>query len=728
MSRRYPLCRLVLMTFFATTFCFESVSFAQGGKLSAAQPHETNRHRFALLVGASDYVDPELNTLKAPPNDVELMKRLLIEVYGFSEDSTSQDREKHIKTLIGRQASRQAIVDAFRTQLIDKAKQHPNSTVVFYFSGHGSLVLDVDSSNPDRQHKTIVPSDSRTDGGFDIRDDEINDWFEELRGYTSDITFILDSCHSGTATKGVVSSIIAKEVLPDIRPQPPRVKPSINTGTKDVGNGFLTINDQYAAIYSSLRFESSYETDFPVKDDQTERYSFLTYWLAKTLSTYPHATYRQAVELISPVIGNAVYQHPQAEGNIGRPMFGVSGDSEDAFLKLSGPSQGKNLMIDGGRVLGLQEGAFLAIYKPDARKLVGDRDKLATARVTKVQDFTATAELSATPKIPIPGGAKVLLLTPFFGAQRLRVNLGANPSTTVLSKNDTRFLQTVTDKLTKSQLISLNPKDWNSLGAPGTTWDLGLQKGCVPHGNKPKPLPCEGTDPVVYFLVTPGQNTALFNFFVEPDDQNAPQKLLEAIEKRAKQENLRALVNAHSLLDKGHNSVTASLLLVSKQATPSGAVSDREEEPSASRQGTVRLRIGQHFKLKLENGSDQALNVVVISLGTSGSVRLLTPKGTGLTVPSKRSLTTTEWIVGPPTGLETYKIIAFTPPTENQVSPNFSVLEQSGLTPKDVHDTSPLSWLINQAAIGASKDPQPSLDYASWTTGRLDVIVEEGLK
>ena len=56
-------------------------------------------------------------------------------------------------TLIGRQATRKAIVDGFRKQLVANAQKYSNSTLVFYYSGHGS-------SSPDGLHETIVPSDS----------------------------------------------------------------------------------------------------------------------------------------------------------------------------------------------------------------------------------------------------------------------------------------------------------------------------------------------------------------------------------------------------------------------------------------------------------------------------------------------------------------------------------------------------------------------------------------
>ena len=44
---------------------------------------------------------------------------------------------------------------------------------------------------------SYVAYDSHADGGKDILDNEVIDWFEKLRQYTPNATFILDSCHSG---------------------------------------------------------------------------------------------------------------------------------------------------------------------------------------------------------------------------------------------------------------------------------------------------------------------------------------------------------------------------------------------------------------------------------------------------------------------------------------------------------------------------------------------------
>jgi hypothetical protein len=107
---------------------------------TAAEPNPLKDvERFSLLIGIDDYA-PDVNRptpLKGPSNDVKLIKDLLVSQYGFPEDPN------HMQILLGKDATRDAITHAFKTQLIDRAAAHPGAIVVFYFSGHGSQLYSM---------------------------------------------------------------------------------------------------------------------------------------------------------------------------------------------------------------------------------------------------------------------------------------------------------------------------------------------------------------------------------------------------------------------------------------------------------------------------------------------------------------------------------------------------------------------------------------------------------
>ncbi len=149
--------------------------------------------KLALLIGINDY-SGDIGALDGCVNDVMLQKQLLIHRFGFNP--------KNILTLTDAQASRQGILTAFEEHLIKQAK--PGDVVVFHFSGHGGQVEDTDKDNADGKNSTLIP--------IDAGDNSSGVVVEEIMGHTlfllmyalktDNVTFVLDSCHSGGAKRG----------------------------------------------------------------------------------------------------------------------------------------------------------------------------------------------------------------------------------------------------------------------------------------------------------------------------------------------------------------------------------------------------------------------------------------------------------------------------------------------------------------------------------------------
>jgi len=70
------------------------------------------------------------------------------------------------------------------------------TTVLIYFSGHGSQMNDTDGDEAalDKLDETISPMDTGVGGVTDITDDE---FVAHIAGIRGNVTVILDSCHSG---------------------------------------------------------------------------------------------------------------------------------------------------------------------------------------------------------------------------------------------------------------------------------------------------------------------------------------------------------------------------------------------------------------------------------------------------------------------------------------------------------------------------------------------------
>jgi len=683
--------------------------------------------KFALLVGINKYKEgpPAISTLQGPEHDAELMKQTLVTKFDFPAG------EAFTKTLLGSSATKKAITDAFESQLIENAKNNQGATrdegaaVVFYFAGHGSQVADKNHDEADGYDETILAYDSLANGSNQIVDDEIDGLFKKLSQYTSNITFILDSCHSGTGTRLIGKATIAvREVIP--AGPPASVAPTsdaANTFSRDIGNGILPRNASYVTISGCLPSEKAIEDDFPTPAGR-KRYGMMTYYLIQALNRNPHTTYRELMKDVVGAVSSKVNQTPQFEGDLDRPVFGTALDRADPPLSFVGTVTGRTFNLTAGAAQGLREGTFLAIYSPGTQKLSGEFGKLATARIINVLDFTATAELAQPSPRVIPQNAKVALVTPNFGGDRLKVVLDLTVSGAAAAGTD--LAHKLRNELRDSTLIEIVDTD----NAASRTWTVMVRRGVfrdIKHllttldqvQAQPK------DDDPVYYVVKSPIDRPLYDFWVAATDTEADFKIVQALEKASKQEHLRALTNATSPLNK---QVKVKVVRVSGAEGTDGIFrSTREQLVDLDQLGTAPFKVGENYRFKVENLSNTKLYVTLLVLGTSGSVKILNDPKKALEIPRRGSADFSCnidrpplpcWAAGPPLGIETYKVIATT------VDTNFDFLEQEGAAPRNLI-VSPLQWFIDQAASGLSRDPKRmnAVKGDTWATDQIDLLI-----
>lgn len=161
--------------------------------LLAAQGLAADR---ALLIGVGDYALPGAR-LPGIPQDVATMRELLGEL-GFDD--------RHIHTLVDREATLSAIRIAFQRHLIHGVGA--DDRVVIYFSGHGTQVPDTSGDEADGVDETLLPFDARlaTRGGTTVLENTLLD--DEMESLLSaipagEVIVIVDACHSGTVTRAL---------------------------------------------------------------------------------------------------------------------------------------------------------------------------------------------------------------------------------------------------------------------------------------------------------------------------------------------------------------------------------------------------------------------------------------------------------------------------------------------------------------------------------------------
>ncbi len=144
----------------------------------------------ALLIGVWNYENPNLQ-LDAPPNDLRLMQEVLA-AHGVSDDQT------HIL----------ANPKKFQIQRkFQELSRHlkPSDSLLFYFSGHGTQIIDklgtfpgdeAKGRYPDRNDEALLPVDANLASPETyLLDDELNILLQELP--TREIACIIDTCYSG---------------------------------------------------------------------------------------------------------------------------------------------------------------------------------------------------------------------------------------------------------------------------------------------------------------------------------------------------------------------------------------------------------------------------------------------------------------------------------------------------------------------------------------------------
>lgn len=680
-----------------------SISGDNGGMNRTVAPEIVGIEKFVLQVGINDYIN--VPKLSGCVQDVENMKKVLTERFAVPPD--------HIRALADRQATHEAIVTAFRSQLIENARKHPGALVIFQYSGHGSRVPDQNGDKADHLDSTLVPVDSRDLAGkhFDIVDDEIRDLFNELVRYTSNILFILDCCHSGNPTRAGEQP---REIPIDTRPQPPEKSLAQTGGTRIKGQdlvGIVPQNESYISIAAALPYELAFEIE-----DDGHHEGALTHFLVEQFGhATSETTYR---ELMARVANNVTAQypaqHPQVEGDLRRPVLAGSANREDPYIKID-KVDGKLITVNAGSVQGLTEGTVLSLYAPNVHRLSGMDQRLTTAKVTKVGALDSEAEL-LTP-VSITTQAKAVILSRDFVSTRTRVSLDLCllPGAAGLPPTcaDLKVISEVTDLLRGDKAVELvfldgSAKDRltpiDAFLMRGSFGSVFKGKDALAPGQEVKGQPlAKNTE--VFYLTGPDRASPLFGFVANPQDGHAATRIADAIKHLANQRALRAVNNSTSDLN---NQLLLKVEKVVGKKNANGILqSGARYEPIilGQMEQDYHFNQGDMFRFSIENNSPRDLYVTLFDLTTDGAIQILYPPlgAAGVLVRSHdRPLNVSQVfeVTGPP-GYETFKIIAT-------------------IAPKSHND---FEFLKQGAVRGIKVVPVTIQELQDWTTVQINFVI-----
>jgi len=153
--------------------------------LATAAPQSTPPKKRALLVGIDRY--ERIRPLAGAKNDVAWVKETLIAHYGYTEED--------IVVLTDKDATASNIIERIKKHLIKDLG--PEDSVIFYFSGHGGQVPDVDGDEADGRDEILVTHDfSSKNPATWMTDDVVFQLTQHLP--TEKALLVFDSCNSAT--------------------------------------------------------------------------------------------------------------------------------------------------------------------------------------------------------------------------------------------------------------------------------------------------------------------------------------------------------------------------------------------------------------------------------------------------------------------------------------------------------------------------------------------------
>lgn len=376
-----PLMRLklfILWLAFPALLCSAQTKRALLIGINTYQPEGTNaRHLAGCTYGRCELA--KFENLEGAVNDAQSMADVLTSSkFGFPADQVilltnpaPLRPRPGVVVLPAAQTTRDGILAAMQKYLVDVPR--PGDTVVFFDASHGSLrinsqgtklkVLVNGKSMP--ADSTLVPSDAYK-GGYDVRDREMTRIFNAALDKNVHLTVILDSCHSGGATRGIAVKYRqrslaydprdideAPDVLPNGQPRPAPTERS----------------DNPALVFSAAQQDQTAK-EAPLSDTP-EPHGAFTAALVETLQVLPaDAPASMVYQRVKAVLeGSTVTdQDPDLDATAerrGQPIFGgaatIATKAQTAALMTDDDGL---VWLDAGRVSGIGVGSeFTSMVK-----------------------------------------------------------------------------------------------------------------------------------------------------------------------------------------------------------------------------------------------------------------------------------------------------------------------------------------------------------------------------
>jgi hypothetical protein len=433
--------------------------------------------KHALVVAVGDYPTAsngaEIWKDLSSKNDLDLL-----------QDFLKEQKFDDVSTLVDAQATSKGLVQAFEELL---KRIQVGDVVYFHFSGHGQQVADfpkaktpkvplLDKDEDDGCDEALVMYNAPKEyvDGYQFEehfvDDQLNYFCQLIRkklGPKGQLVITLDSCHSGTGTRGDEDVVVRGTSYVCA----PRDYDPSSSGEDD-GRGFdadFQFNTDKGLAKLTAFFGCKAEQTNREIYDYTKKlgYGSLTYYFIQSVNELKgNASYMNLFSKINEAIviqfDNA--QHPQIEGDdLNCLVFNGNLIQQDLFYTLNSVSL-NTVVLDAGTLQGLALGDSIAIMTNTATS-IKDGKILYVGVIDEISPLTSTVQMTKA----------------FTGREndvvkyRAFVKYTAPESATVFVKLDIKnkkVKKTLMDVLSKEKTIVIKDKGYDYLVCDTLTTSL----------------------------------------------------------------------------------------------------------------------------------------------------------------------------------------------------------------------------------------------------------------
>lgn len=366
----------------------------------------TRPNLFALLVGIDRYSQvplpdgshyPHLGGCVRDINHVEQMlrSRLNLTDEQITKLTSSNSKNGQPVESAAQLPTYENLVAAFKN-VTDKAQ--PGDQVYIHYSGHGgrSTTMFQELKGASGLDESLVPCDVGENGACYLRDIEMAYLLKTMSDKGLIVTMVLDSCHSGGATRGngggavrgiagidttpppKESAVAGKEeMIKAFREMPSAATRSVNAS---VSGWRLPTPKNFVLLAACRANELANEYAF----DGKERNGALTYWMLDALKQIGEGfTYKMLYNrVVARVHAKFVDQTPQIEGDGNREIFGGDKLATSAavnVIKVDLPN--KRIQLSTGQAQGVGKGAQFAVYAANTTDFTDLTQRLAVIEI-----------------------------------------------------------------------------------------------------------------------------------------------------------------------------------------------------------------------------------------------------------------------------------------------------------------------------------------------------------